>query len=144
MTQASALPGHAACPPGSLQFLYGAGAGFATLSFALSPAQLTSAMLTVTFYDEAGVALYNFTKGATRAGVALAAPVKGKHGSRSGLLLVLLLAGLGAAGAWHWKGIADAPPEPEPPRKKAPPKRKGEAKPLLPAATGQRFNTFSL
>ena len=142
ITQASALPGHAACPPGSLQFLYGDGAGFATLSFALSPADLRSAMLTVTFYDQLGVALYNFTKGATRAGVALAAPVKGKHGDRSGLMLVILLLGLGAAGAWHWKGIAEAPPEPEPPKPKA--KKRGEAKPLLPSATGPRFNTFSL
>lgn len=142
ITQASALPGHAACPPGSLQFLYGGGAGFATLSFALSPAELRSAMLTVTFYDESGVALYNFTKGATRSGVALAAPVEGKHGDRSGLMLVILLLGLGGAGAWHWKGIAEAPPEPEPPKPKA--KKRGEGKPLLPTATGLRFNTFSL
>jgi hypothetical protein len=144
ITQASAQPGHAACPPGSLQFLYGAGAGFATLSFALSPTDKTSALLTVTFYDEQGVALYNFTKGATRAGLAQAAPVRGKHGDRSGLLLVLILGALGAAGAWHWKGIAEAPPEPEP-KKKVAAKRRGESKPLLPTEdTGQRFNTFNL
>ena len=98
----------------------------------------------MTFYDAQGVALYNFTKGATRAGHALAAPVMGKHGSRSGLILVLILGALGAAGACHWKGIAEAPPEPEP-KNKAAAKRKGESKPLLPTeATGQRFNTFSL
>ena len=98
----------------------------------------------MTFYDEEGVALYNFTKGATRAGHALAAPVLGKHGERSGLLLVLILGALGAAGAWHWKGIAEAPPEPEE-KKKAVAKRRGESKPLLPTeVTGQRFNTFSL
>ena len=100
-------------------------------------------MLTVTFYDEAGVALYNFTKGATRAGVALAAPVKGKHGERSGLMLVLLLAGLGGAGAWYWKKIAEAPPEPEPRKPKAV-RRKGEAMPMLPTETGPRYQTFSL
>ena len=97
----------------------------------------------MTFYDEAGVALYNFTKGATRAGVALAAPVKGKHGERSGLLLVLILAGLGAAGAWHWKRIAEAPPEPEPRPPKAA-RRKAEARPMLPAETGPRYQTFNL
>lgn len=98
--------------------------------------------MTVTFYDQTGVALYNFSKAATRAGTALAAPVKGKYGSRSGLFVVLLLAALGGAGAWHWKGIAEAPPEEEE-KKKVLVKRKPEAQPLLPADK-QRFNTFNL
>jgi hypothetical protein len=144
-SQAATLPNKAACPAGALQFSYGGGAGFATLAFAVPSANATAAALTVTFYDESGTNLYSFTKPATRKGKAAPPPVAGQHGSRSGLLMLMLMFMVVGMGAAYWMLLASLPMAPDPPLprpKQAP--RKREADPLLGAATGNRFNTFSL
>ncbi len=155
-SQAALLPGRAACPVDSLQFAYGAGAGFATLSFALPPAGGPSAAMTVTFYDQSGDALYAFTKNTTRAGRGRAAPppAAGAHGARSGLLVLVLLAVAAGLGIWYFSRLASRPLEPDleelRPRKAAaarPPPRPRtdeEGRPLLPRGAGVRSNTFTL
>ena len=151
-TQAALLPNRAQCP-GALEFVYGAGAGFATLSFAMPPTGST-AQLTVSFFNEAGASLYSFTKNATRAGKAAPPPEEGVHGSRSGLIMLLALAAVIAGGAGFWIKMSYEPMEPDPPpRQRAQPRgfgsglAGGEQQPLLPKkgqVKGARFNTFSL
>ena len=143
-SMAALLPNLAACPPGSLKFSYGAGAGFATLGFAV-PDNSKQAALTVTFYDETGAALYSFSKNATRSGHAAPPPVRGLHGNRSGLLLLICLAVIVAAGIGYFARLATLPIDDDPPERKRRMRaaRAEEIKPLS-VTTGSRFNTFSL
>ena len=158
-TQATLLPNRAACPPGSLAFVYGETSGFITLTFQETSVNTT---LTVAFYGNHGdTPLYSFTRNQIRAGQpAPPPPPGGRYGVRSGLILVLVLAGMSAAGL-GWCGRAmllgnpDDDPDPEEElqkiaRAKARAKmaKAGEHVPLLDpthrVVSSQRFNTFSL
>jgi hypothetical protein len=144
-TQAATLPNLGACPPGALQFSYGASAGFATLSFAVPDGE-TVALLTVSFFDESSsVPLYSFTKNITRIGKSGGPPALGLHGYKSGLLMLLMLGVMVTGGLCYFVMLASKPLEPDIPARK--PARKPaaatETTPLV-AATGNRWNTFSL
>ena len=156
--EAAALQSAAANPAGALAWSYGGSAGFATLSFALS-ATTGAPQLTVAFYgqDEGAGPLYSFTKNATRTGTASAPPpVGGPHGARSGLILLVMLAG-GSAASFGYIAAQSIHPGPKVADEEAPivakltrakKKAKAEARSLLEglsdAEKKKRFNTFSL
>lgn len=114
-TMAEELPNLEWCPYEALQFGYGESTGF--LSVQITSATLKSTgMMTVTFYDDNGNALYSFTKGPTRAqalskgGGASAKSAIGTLVIFGGLFLIIAV-GLCLFGASaHAKATSDSAP----------------------------------
>ena len=157
-TQATLLSQRDACPPGTLAFVYGETSGFITLTF---QAETVNSSMTVDFYGNHGdTPLYSFTRQQVRIGKeAPPPPPGGRYGVRSGLILVLVLCGVAAAGGgWCLRAVLlgnlDNDPDPEEVLQLKAWAAKGklgastERMPLLdPAAQAVdklRFNTFSL
>ena len=65
-SQAATVPSLLLCPYGALSWVFGQTTGFLQAAVS-SPSGSTLTALTVTFYDESGAVLYNFTKGNPRA-----------------------------------------------------------------------------
>lgn len=65
-SQAADMPSLLLCPYNSLSFVFGQTTGFLQAAVS-SPSGSTLTAMTVTFYDDAGAVLYNFTKGNPRA-----------------------------------------------------------------------------
>ncbi len=65
-SQAAELPNQGLCPDGALAFSYGASTGFVFVQVTSPTGKVASAM-TVTFYDDTGAVLYNFSKPNPRA-----------------------------------------------------------------------------
>jgi len=84
-SQAEAPPNLLLCPYNSLAWAYGGSAGFATI-------EVTQSLLTVTWFDQNGSALYNFSKGNPRAGLGYAPVGVGSYAP-----VLLGMAGLFAA-----------------------------------------------
>jgi len=66
-SQALELPSQALCPDGALAFAYGASTGFVMVEVS-SPKGKGMSQLSVSFYDDTGALLYNFSKPNPRAG----------------------------------------------------------------------------